>query len=74
MTGEIIIPNAIYLGKENIKLDGVPAVRRRYNLRGKEVQIIQEVGNRNCTVFIDERVSVVDATHVKDWVTELVNE
>ena len=74
MTDEIIIPNAIYYGKENVKLDGVPAVRRRYNLNHKDVQVIQEVGNRNCSVFIEGRLSIMDATEVGEYVTELVNE
>ena len=74
MTDEIIIPNAIYLGKENIKLDGVPVVRSRYNLNNKDVQIIQEYGRRNCRVFIDGKMSSVDIYELGNYVTELVNE
>ena len=79
MTDEITIPNAIYLGKENIRLsvykrNDTPAVRYRYNLNGKEVQIVLESGDKNCTVFIDDHLSMMGIGEVGDYVAGIVNE
>lgn len=74
MTDEIIIPDSIYVGKDQVVLDGIFATRYNFVLKGKDVQIIREKGRRNCDVFIEGKYSSVDISELGNYVTELVNE